>query len=374
MAKSHTLAYKALPVLFPGLGAVPELSLLADVGDAVAEEGARRLGFARWTSDWHEAVADPDIDLIDIVTPNWLHHEIAMAAIAAGKHVYCEKPLAVTEEHAREMWEAAEAAGVSTVVGFSYLGNPGLQHTRRLIDEGVLGDIWSITGRFAVDANADPLLPRTWHYERAKAGLGALGDIGSHVLSILRGLGGELTEVFAELRTVVPERPEAQGALSYGSAAAEGAPLLPVENEDIALVLGRLRGGGSAVIEASRVANGHAFDLAFEVLGSRGSVRFEQQDSYRLEVFVRGGVAGRPAGTTTVTIGPDHPDYGAYWPFPGVSIGLHELKAIEVRNLFQAILDGRQAYPSFEDGWRVTQVLSAAERSAASGTWATVGP
>ncbi len=369
MAKSHTVAYSALASLFPDLGARPALSLLADASDELAAATASRLGFARWTSDWREAVGDPSIDIVDIVTPNSLHYEVAMAAIAAGKHVYCEKPLAITARESKELWEAARDAGVTTIVGFSYLGNPGIQLAKQLVEDGTLGDIWNVKAHFIVDANADPRLPRTWHFERAKAGLGALGDIGSHVVSIVRAVAGEITDVFGDLTTAVAERPEAVGALSYGSEAPAGAPLVPVENDDISFVLGRLANGASLVLEANRVGNGHPFDLGFEILGSKGSLRFSQQDSHKVELFLRGEGASAFPGTTTVTLGPKHPNYGAYWPFPGVTIGLHELKAVEIRNLFQAILEGRAAYPSFEDGWRVAEVLEAAERSSIARAW-----
>lgn len=372
MAKSHTFAYDALPTLYPDLGAKPELAILADANDELAAAAARKFGFARWTSDWREAVSDPDIDIVDIVTPNWLHTEIALAAIAAGKHVYCEKPLASTAAEAKKMWEAARDAGVTTIVGFSYLGNPGIQLAKQLVDDGTLGDIWTVKAHFVVDANADPRLPRTWHYEKDKAGLGALGDIGSHVVAIVQAVAGDITRVFADLATVVRERPEAAGALSYGSQAAVDAPLLPVENDDITVVLGRLATGATAVLEVNRVGNGHPFDLALEVMGSRGSLRFSQQDSYKVELFLRGEQPRTFTGTTTVTLGPKHPNYSAFWPFPGVTLGLHELKTVEIRNLFQAILDGSPAYPSFEQGWSVTEVLDAAERSSQTGGWTQV--
>ncbi|MEZ5087011.1 MAG: Gfo/Idh/MocA family oxidoreductase [Tessaracoccus sp.] len=372
MAKSHTIAYNALPALFPDLGAVPELSLLADASEELARAAAKRYGYARWTSDWREAVADPEIDVVDIVTPNWLHYEIAMAAIAEGKHVYCEKPLAISRDEARGMHEAARAAGVRTIVGFSYLGNPGVQFAKELIDDGTLGEIWQIKGRFLCDANADPGLPRTWHYERAKAGLGVLGDLGSHVISIVEFLGGPIEEVFGELVTAVKERPEASGAMSYGSVAESDAPLVPVENDDFSTVLGRLRGGAGVMIEASRVANGHPFDLGFEVIGSGGSLRFEQQESYKLELFLRDSSSSRFPGNTVVTLGPQHGGYEAFWPFPGVTIGLHEQKAVEVRNLFRAIVEGVEAYPSFEQGWSVVEVLAAAERSCVERRWVAV--
>lgn len=372
MAKSHSLAYASIPALFPDLGAVPELSILADVDDDRARAGAESLGFARWTSDWREAVSADDIDVVDIVTPNALHFDMAMAAIAAGKHVYCEKPLALTAEQAKTMYDAARDAGVKTIVGFSYLGNPGIQLARKLINDGTLGDIWSIDAHFLVDANADARLPRTWHYERAKAGLGALGDIGSHVISIVHALGGPIDSVIGTLETVVKERPEAIGALSYGSSAAPDARLLPVENDDVARVLARLRSGATATISASRVANGHPFNLGFEVTGGKGSIRFSQQDSYKVQLFLRGEQPKEFTGTTEVHLGPLHGDYAAYWPFPGVTLGLHELKAVEIRNFMRAILDDEEAYPAFREGWHVVEVLDATDRSNTDKTWTTV--
>jgi predicted dehydrogenase len=372
MARSHTLAYSMLPALYPDLGAQPELFLLADANDQQAEAAARRLGYDRWTSDWREAVNDPAVDVVDIVTPNWLHFDIAMAAIAAGKHVYCEKPLAITAAEAKTMADAARKAGVTTIVGFSYLGNPGIQFIKQLVDDGTLGDVWSVKAHFIVDANADPRLPRTWHYERAKAGAGSIADLGSHVFSLVHAVAGTLTQVLGELSTVVTERPEAQGAASYGSTASADAPMRPVENDDIAVVLGRFANGATAIIETSRVGNGHPFDLALEVTGSRGSVRFTQQESYKVDLFLRGEEPQTFAGTTTLTLGPRHPNYGDFWPFPGITIGLHEQKAVEARNLFQAIVDGTSAYPSFEEGWRVAEVIEAVERSRLAGAWVDV--
>lgn len=372
MARSHALAYATVPVLFPELGMRPELAVLAATTEAGARNAAAQLGFERGTADWREAVADPSIDVVDIVTPNALHHEIALAAIAAGKHVYCEKPLALTAAEAGQLWEAASEAGVRTLVGFSYLAYPGVQLARQLVADGTLGEVWTVRAHFITDANADPALPRTWHYERAKAGFGALGDIGSHVVSLVQAVAGPIAQVFAELATVVPLRPEAPGARSYGSTAAADARLLPVENDDITVVLARLASGATAVLEANRVGNGHPFDIGIEVIGSKGSVRFSQQESHRVELFLRDREPVALNGATTVTLGPAHPDYGAYWPLPGITIGLHEVNAIEIRDLFAAIRDGAEAYPSFREGWRVLEVLEAAGRSSGRGGWESV--
>lgn len=372
MAKSHTLAYTSVPRLFPDLPAQPVLEVLADIDDAHARQAAQRLGFARWTGDWREAVNDPEVDIVDIVTPNATHFEIAMTAIAQGKHVYCEKPLALTAAEAKQMWVAARAAGVRTIVGFTYLGYPGVQLIRQLVDDGTLGEIWSVKSHFILDANADPRLPRTWHYERAKAGFGAWGDVGSHVVALVEAVAGPIARVFAEFSTVVPLRPAAAGAASYGTTAAADAPLEPVENDDIAVVLARLESGATATMEANRVGNGHPFDVTLEVLGSRGSARWSQQDSYRVDLYLRDHAASGSNGTMALNVGPADGDYAAFWPLPGITVGLHEVKAVEVRNFLQAIVEGREAYPSFREGWRVLEVLEAGERASAAGHWVDV--
>lgn len=372
MAKSHTLAYKSLPTLFPDLPAWPRLELLADIDAERASDAAQRLGFARSTGDWRTAVSDPAVHIVDIVTPNATHFEIAMAAIAAGKHVYCEKPLALTAAEAKLMWEAAAEAGVRTIVGFTYLGYPAVQMIKKLVSDGTLGDIWSVKCHFILDANADPRLPRTWHYERAKAGFGAWGDVGSHVVALVEAVAGPIAQVFGEFSTVVPERPAAAGAMSYGSTAADDAPLEPVENDDIAVVLARLASGATATLEANRVGNGHPFDISLEVLGSKGSARWSQQDSYRVDLFLREQSDSVGNGTMALNVGPTHGDYGAFWPLPGITVGLHEVKAVEVRNFVAAIAAGTEAYPSFREGWRVLEVLEAADRSSQTGAWVAV--
>jgi predicted dehydrogenase len=180
MAKSHTMGYRNVEPVYGNTPFHPRFGVMADAREDLARSGAKSLGYERWTTDWRDAVTDPDVDVVDIVTPNFLHSEIAMAAITAGKHVYCEKPLALTASEAKEMYQAAEKAGVKTLVGFNYLRNPAIAEARRLISGGALGEIWTFSGRFVLDACSDPNVPFTWRFERRLSGSGALGDLGAH--------------------------------------------------------------------------------------------------------------------------------------------------------------------------------------------------
>jgi predicted dehydrogenase len=368
MAKSHTMGFRNVEGVYGSTPLRPRFEVLADAREDLASSGAASLGYGRWTTDWREAVTDPAVDVVDIVTPNWLHKEIAMAAIAAGKHVYCEKPLALNAADAKEMYEAADKAGVKTLVGFNYLRNPAVAEARRLIREGALGEIWSFSGRFVLDACSDPNVPFTWRFERSLAGSGALGDLGAHVISLAQVLVGPISSVVGLSRTFIPSRPEPRGVFGYGSSADLDAPRREVENDDATTFLMEFASGASGHVEASRVATGSSWRLNLEVIGSRGALQFVQQDIHTLRVYLSGDPEERK-GYREIEMGPAHGDYGVFWPLPGVPLGVHELKTIEVRELLTAIAEDRRPDGDFEEGWRVSEVLDAVERSAAERRW-----
>ena len=371
MAKSHTMGYRNVESVYGSTPLRPRLEVLADAGQDLASAGARSLGYARWTTDWREAVTDPAVDVVDIVTPNFLHKEMAMAAIAAGKHVYCEKPLALSAADAQEMFEAAERAGVKTMVGFNYLRNPAIAEARRLIADGVLGDIWTFQGRFVLDACSDPDVPFTWRFERKLAGTGALGDLGAHVISLAQVLVGPIASVVGLSRTFITSRPEPTGAFGYGSGADLESPRHEVENDDATTFLMQFASGASGHIEASRVATGRTWHQSIELIGSKGALQFVQQDIHTLRLYLTGDPADRK-GYKEIELGPSHGDYGAFWPFAGVPLGVHELKTIEVNELLHAIVEDRRPDGDFEAGWRVSQVLDAVEQSSAERRWVDV--
>jgi predicted dehydrogenase len=368
MAKSHTMGYRNVESVYGSTPLRPRFEILADAKEDLASAGAQSLGYARWTTDWREAVTDPAVDVVDVVTPNFLHKEIAMAAIAAGKHVYCEKPLALSAADAQEMFEAAEQAGVKTLVGFNYLRNPAIAEARRLIASGVLGDIWTFQGRFVLDACSDPDVPFTWRFERKLAGTGALGDLGAHVISLAQVLVGPIASVVGLSRTFITSRPEPTGAFGYGSGADLDAPRHEVENDDATTFLMQFASGASGHIEASRVSTGRTWHQSIELIGSKGALQFVQQDIHTLRLYLTGDPADRK-GYKEIELGPSHGDYGAFWPFAGVPLGVHELKTIEVNELLHAIAENRRPDGDFEAGWRVSQVLDAVEQSSAERRW-----
>jgi predicted dehydrogenase len=371
MAKSHTMGYRNVESVYGTTPLHPRFEVLADAKEELARSGAHSLGYGRWTIDWREAVSDPAVDVVDIVTPNFLHKEIAMAAIAAGKHVYCEKPLALNAADAKQMYEAADKAGVKTLVGFNYLRNPAIAEARRLIDSGVLGDIWTFSGRFVLDACSDPNVPFTWRFERALAGSGALGDLGAHIISLAQVLAGPISSVVGLSRTFIPTRPEPTGVFGYGSGADLNAPRHNVENDDATTFLMEFASGASGHIEASRVSTGRTWHQSIELIGSLGALQFVQQDIHTLRLYLTGDPVERK-GYREIEIGPAHGDYGVFWPFAGVPLGVHELKTIEVHELLTAIADNRRPDGDFEAGWRVSRVLEAVELSAAERRWVDV--
>lgn len=371
MAKSHSVSFLSASSFFGALPLKPKLSVICDESEDLAREAAETYGFESWTTDWQSMVEDPSIDLVDIVTPNFLHKEMALAAVAAGKHVYCEKPLAATADDAKEMYEAAEEAGVVTLVGFNYLRNPAVVFARELIEAGELGEIRSFSGNFVLDAVADPGVPFTWRFDRELAGAGALGDVGAHVISLARTLVGDIKSVCGLSRIFVKERPEAGGTLGYVSSATEDSPKKPVQNDDLMYFLCEFEGGSAGVFESSRVATGRRWDLSFSISGSKGSLQFAQQRDYELQLFVTDDPEGKQ-GFRAINMEPGHGDYSRFWPFAGVPLGLHELKVIEVHELIQAIAGDRAVQPDFQEGWEVCRVIDAVLKSAEERRWVEV--
>jgi predicted dehydrogenase len=368
MAKSHTMGYRNVEAVYGNTPFRPRFSVLADAHEDLARSGATSLGYERWTTDWRDAVTDPDVDVVDIVTPNFLHSEIAMAAITAGKHVYCEKPLALTASEAKEMYQAAEKAGVKTLVGFNYLRNPAIAEARRLISGGALGEIWTFSGQFVLDACSDPDVPFTWRFERRLSGSGALGDLGAHIISLAHVLVGPISSVAGISKTFVKTRPEPTGVFGYGSGADLSAPRREVENDDNTTFVMEFANGASGHIEASRVATGRTWHQSIEIIGSLGALQFVQQDIHTLRLYL----AGDPAemkGYKEIELGPSHGDYGAFWPFAGVPLGVHELKTIEVNEWLHAIAEDRRPDGDFKEGWLVSEVLDAVEIAAAERRW-----
>ncbi|GHD82104.1 putative dehydrogenase [Salinibacterium amurskyense] len=359
MAKEHSMAWRNVRAVFGDVGLEPRLVALVHPTLERAQAAAEQYGFERASDSWQDIVNDPEIDIINIVTPNAFHEEVAIAAARAGKHIWCEKPLALTVEGALAMTEAAEAAGVTTQVGFTYLQNPGITLARQLIDAGELGELISFTGFFSADTMIDPDVPFTWRTDRARAGGGALGDLGSHMISLARHLVGDVARVSGMTKIVVPERNDADGIRHT------------VDNDDYSLSLLEFANGAIGSMQASRVAVGRAFEVSFTLTGTRGAIRFSQQDSHKLEVSLDSdGLDSH--GFRTIELGPRHGDYAALWPMSGINIGLHELKIFEVKKFIDAIVAGTSSSPDFREAWEIQKVIDAVEKSDQQRAWCAV--
>lgn len=351
MGRAHAMAFAAAARTFE-LGVTPVLEIIADRDEATANEAARTLGFARATGDWQSAVRDPAVDLVAITTPNILHTPIALAAIAAGKPVYCEKPLAVTLADAAEMTRAAEAADLPTAVGFTYLFNPMIAVAREIVRGGEIGEVTAFRGIHAEDFMASAEAPFNWRCEPENAG-GALADIGSHCIAMARHIVGEIAAVSGRLHIAHRQR--------SGRA---------VMIDDQADAVVRFESGATGTISASWIATGRKMGLAFEVSGTKGSIAFTQERFNELQLYRPAG-AGR-AGFTTIFAGPEHGDYGAFCPASGHQIGYNDLKTIEAKSAIDAVMRRPSAAKDFREAWAVMCVDDAIRRSACEECWVEV--
>jgi predicted dehydrogenase len=327
---------------------------------------AARLGWAEHVTDWRELIARDDIDLVDICTPGDSHAEIALAALAAGKHVLCEKPLANSVAEATEMVQAAESAralGVRTMCGFNYRRVPAVAFMRKLILDGRIGVVRHVRAVYLQDWITDPQFPLVWRLQSDRAGSGALGDIGSHIVDMTQFVTGQLiTGVSAMTETFVRERPlpsESSGL----SATGEGSSTGLVTVDDAAVFLARLDGGAIATYEATRFATGHKNGLRVEINGSKGSIAFDLERLNELEFYDATKPTAEQGFTRILITEAEHPYLAAWWP-PGHIIGYEHSFTHQMRDLLEAIALGQDPTPSFADALQVQVVLDAVQRSA----------
>lgn len=360
MGRAHAQAFRAVAGVFD-LPAEPVMELLADVDEATAHRAAVSLGFNRSCGDWRALVEDREIDLVDIAAPNVFHREMALAAIAAAKPVYCEKPLAPTANEAGEMVAAAAAAGIRTMVGFNYLKNPITALAREIVESGEIGEVFAFRGTHFEDYMTDPEGPYTWRFDPA-GGDGVTADLASHVIATARYLIGDLEAVCADGDTVVRERPVAPGA--------EERRAISVADQVRALV--RFANGVAGTVEASWVATGRKMQHAFEVTGTKGAIRADFERLNELELYRTDAPAGRE-GFVRILTGPAHRGYASFTPAPGHQLGFNDLKTIEVRDLIRGLVGEPAPWPDFHEAWQVQRVVDAIARSRVERGWVAIG-
>ena len=373
MGRAHSNAWRQVPRFFD-VDPSPRLVAVCGRDEAGVKEAAGKLGYDGYETDYHTLVQRNDIGLVDIATTGNTHHDIALAALAAGKHVLCEKPLANTLDEAADMVRAvreAQAANPKLVamVNFNYRRVPAIAFAKQLIDSGRIGEIRHWRGTYLQDWVLDPEFPLVWRMKKELAGSGALGDIAAHSLDLAQYLVGPVTDVVGTLTTFIKERPvEQQSTGGAGLSAAGGQERGQVTVDDATTFLAKFASGATGTFEATRLAPGRRNYNAWEINGTKGSIAFNLERLNELQVYFEDDEKGLQGFRTINVTEEVHPYTAAFWP-AGHIIGYEHSFIDAFKDLLDGIHEGRNPSPTFEDGFRVQAVLDAVERSSASGTW-----
>lgn len=366
MGRMHTNAWMKAPLFFD-TNIQPVRKLICGIPEKPLQEFAKKWGWEESTTDWHDVIERPDIDIVDIATPTFLHYEIALAAAKAGKHIFCEKPVALNSAQAREMCEAAERSGKVHYVNHNYRRNPAVMLAKRLIGEGHIGRIFHWRSAYLQSWIVDPGFPLTWHLQKEMAGMGPQIDLNSHSVDLARFLVGDITEVTAMTQQFISERPlpNEEVAGTFRAGALEGQKG-KVTVEDAAFMVVRFANGALGSIETTRFATGRKNYNSFEIYGDRGSILFDQERMNELQFFSAADSSHAKGFRTILVTEPEHAYVDHWWP-PGHIIGYEHafvhaivdfLKAIESRSIIE---------PSFRDGVKILEILEAGIKSAKTG-------
>ncbi|HEX5069192.1 MAG TPA: Gfo/Idh/MocA family oxidoreductase [Vicinamibacterales bacterium] len=357
MGRAHSNAYRQVtPFFSPRL--TPRLKVMCGTNPAETAKAARALGWDEASTDWESVVRRKDIDIVDVSTPGDLHAPMAIAAARAGKVVFCEKPLANTVREAERMLAAVRKARVIHMICHNYRRVPAVMLAKDLVERGELGDIRHFRAVYLQDWIGDPNLPLLWRFDKKRAGSGALGDIGAHIVDLARFLVGEIAEVSGDLRTFIRTRPLPGNPRRRGR----------VTVDDAALAVARFANGATATFEATRLALGRKNHNRFEINGSRGSLAFDLERMNELDLYLESGPKAERGFRRILVTETSHPFVKAWWP-PGHIIGYEHTFTHTVYDLLEAIADDRVPEPNFADGVRTQRVLDGIERSARTRRW-----
>jgi predicted dehydrogenase len=373
MGEAHSRAYRLVADRFADRGISARLVACADVDAGRAEAARARFGFERSTTDWRGVVDNPAVEAISITAPNASHLAVIRAALEAGKHVNCEKPVGRTPEETLEAAQLARAAGQITFVGYNYRWAPVVQHAASLIAAGALGELTHYRGRFLNGYASDPDGVLSWRF-LAEQGYGALSDLLSHAIDMAHLLAGPIDEVVGSRETFIRTRPLPRPGGTHYDTASPDDPRGEVTNEDYVGALVRFRSGARGTIEACRVITGSQCDLAFEVHGTKGALAWSFERMNELRYFRRAAGSPTETGWTIELSGPAHPFHHAFNPGWGVGLGFDDLKVIEAAQFLRAVVSGAQGSPGFEDAAAVARVQQAIAASWESRGWEAVRP
>lgn len=369
MGKVHTMAYQTFPHFFGDGGGTARVVALVEANADAAKALAFRAPGAKILSTWQEAVADPDVDLIDICLPDSLHYEVAKAALLAGKHVYCEKPLADTAAQARELADIAREKGLITRVGHAFPRNPVHDLAKEIIEAGEIGEIKLFKACQHVDMYGDPLAPYMWRANGELAPTGIIGDTGSHVFSFMEFLVGKVSSLIADNYIVTDKRPVVKG-VGYGedTVLTGDETWSDITNPDGSNILCSFANGARGLVDFSRVATGRKFMQTYEIYGTKGSLAYTYDEVNRLRFYANNDKVGR-RGYREIDVGPEHETYRAFLPLPNFALGYNESKIIEVAEVVRSIVSNQPMWPTFETGHHICQIVDACMESSAQKRW-----
>lgn len=357
MGKCHAMAWNAVGTVFADVSR-PRLIHLADVGDDLARRRAGEFGFARGSGDWRAVVNDPEVDIVSVTAPNRFHPEMVLAALEAGKHVWCEKPMAPAFAEAEAMTAAARKSGKAAALGYNYIQSPAIRHIGRLLDEKVIGEVNHLRVEMDEDFMADPETRFNWKHE-SRSGYGALDDFAVHPLSLISVLFGRVARVMCDMAKPYADRPTETGSRRA------------VETWDIASVLMHLENGISGTLLVNRSAWGRKGRIAIQIFGSKGSILFDQERFNEVQLYV---TSDRPTeqGYRTILVGPQHEPYGTFIPAPGHGLGFNELKTIECREVLNRLAGKPARVIDFDEGLEIERTVHAMARSSQESRWVAV--
>ena len=377
MGNLHTRAFEALPKLYPELNIDIKLVIAADSSEERSQYAKNVLGYRESSLDYRDVLKHPEVDVVSICSPNFLHKEMGLAAAKAGKAFWIEKPVGRGAVETLEVEAAVNEAQVETTIGFNYRHPPAVEYAKKIIAEGKLGEITNVRGSYFADYSAEPNGALSWRFIREFAGNGVLGDLMGHLVDQVQYILGPISEVIGLTKTIITERP----VLSMGSGThfdvIEGGEKKPVENEDYASMMVRfssdaIAAGAVGTLEASRVAVGPRASYNFEIYGTQGSLKWDFERLNELELAI--GRNGAQVGYQRIMANQFMGDFSKFQPGSGVSMGYDDLKVIEAKKFITAYLGGEKLNSNIHDAVAAAKVVTAAEDSANSGEWIKISP
>jgi len=368
MGEVHSRSYRQIVERFPECPLHPRLVICADDVEARSSAARVRFGFEKQTTDWRRVIEDPDVEVVNIAAPNNLHLEIVRHAASQGKHIFCEKPVGRNPRETAAIEHLAREAGVMTFVGYNYRWAPLVQYGRKLIQDGLLGNLTHYRGRFLAGYASDPRAVLSWRFQHDLAGLGVLGDLMSHVIDMAHFIAGSIQEIVGMRRTFVTERPLASAGRGTHFTISTQGPTDAVTNEDYVGTLVEFVNGARGTFEACRIISGARCQMAFEVHGTRGSLKWDFERMNELSLFLSEGHSTR-RGYTRILSGPEHPYHAHFNPAVGTGLGYDDLKIIEAYEFLKSIADGQLSQPSFSEAVAVANVQAAIARSWETRAW-----